>query len=85
MSKYSEAKIFGGMGSLFALVGSFIPFAGPIVSIVGFIFLIHAIKIISEKTKNPLIFKYYIISFFCNLIAVITVFVILFVIRLRYS
>ena len=44
MSKLSEAKVFGGIGALLMLIGGFIPYAGPIVSIVGLVLVFIAVK-----------------------------------------
>ena len=80
MSGYSDAKIFGGIGSLLTLVGAFIPFIGPFISIIGFILLLIAVKNISVEVKDKIIYKNYLISFFCNIIAIIVVFIILLII-----
>ena len=54
MSKLSKAKIFGGMGAILSLVGSFIPFIeimcylGVILFIAGWILVVIAIKYIAE-------------------------------------
>ena len=42
-NKLNNAKIFGGIGALLALIGGFIPYAGPVLSILGIIFVFSII------------------------------------------
>ena len=37
MTDLGNAKTFGGIGAILLLIGGFIPFAGPIISIVGLV------------------------------------------------
>ncbi len=71
MSKLSEAKIFGGLGALLMLVGSFVPYAGPIISIVGLVLLFIAVKSISNVTKDEEIFSSYLMHFIISIIAIV--------------
>ena len=44
MSKLSEAKFLGGIGAILMLIGGFVPYAGPIVSIAGLVLILIAVK-----------------------------------------
>ncbi len=71
MSKLSEAKTFGGIGALLMLIGGFVPYAGPIISIVGLVLLFIAVKSISNLTKDEEIFSNYLMHFIINIIAIV--------------
>ena len=73
MGKLSEAKIYGGIGAILTLVGGFIPYIGPIASIVGLVLVFLAVKYIADDAKDNVIFKNFLISFVCMIIAVIAV------------
>ncbi len=73
MSKIHEAKIFGGIGALLVLIGSFIPTIGPVLSIVGLVLIFIAVKYISDEAKDHLVFKNFLIHFICNIVAIIAV------------
>ena len=77
MSKLSEAKTFGGIGALLMLIGGFVPYAGPVISIVGLILLFIAVKSISELTKDEEIFSNYLMHFIINIIAIVALIVIM--------
>jgi uncharacterized membrane protein len=77
MSNLGNAKTFGGTGALLLLVGSFIPYAGPIISIVGLILVFIAVKSISDLTKDNEIFKNYLYHFILSIISIIAIFVII--------
>jgi len=77
MSDLGNAKIFGGVGALFLLIGTFIPYAGPIISIVGLIFVFIAVKSISELAKDHDIFSNYLYHFIFSLISIVAIFVII--------
>jgi len=79
MSDLKNAKIFGGVGALLSLIGTFIPYAGPIISIVGLIFVFIAVKSISDLTKDHDIFSNYLYSFIMSIISIVAVFVIIFI------
>ena len=79
MSDLGNAKIFGGVGALLTLIGTFIPYAGPIISIVGLIFVFIAVKSISDLTKDHDIFSNYLYSFIMSIISIVAVFVIIFI------
>ena len=83
MSKLSKAKIFGGMGAILSLVGSFIPFIeimyylGVILFIAGWVLVVIAIKYIADETKHGQIFKNYLVYFVCSILAIVAAAVIL--------
>ena len=77
MSSLGNAKIFGGVGALFLLIGTFIPYAGPIISIVGLIFVFIAFKSISELVKDHDIFSNYLYHFIMSIISIVAIFVII--------
>jgi len=77
MSKLSEVKVFGGIGALLMLIGGFVPYAGPVISIVGLILLFIAVKSISELTKDEEIFSNYLMHFIINIIAIVALIVIM--------
>ena len=54
MNNLSNAKTFGGIGALLLLIGGFIPYAGPLISIVGLVLVFIAVKSISDITKEGL-------------------------------
>jgi uncharacterized membrane protein len=77
MSDLRNVKTFGGVGALLMLLGSFIPYAGPILAIVGFVLVFIAVKNVSELTKDKDIFKNYLYNFILGIIAIIAFFIIL--------
>lgn len=77
MSDFKNAKMFGGIGSILMLVGFFIPSIGLIVTLVGAILVIIAVKQISEELKENDIFKNYLMYFILFIISVAALFSIL--------
>ncbi len=75
MGNISNAKIFGGIGSILMLIGGF---ATGILSIVGLILVFIAIKYISDEVRDKEIFNNYLFFFILNIIATITLVAILF-------
>jgi uncharacterized membrane protein len=75
MSKLSEAKILGLIGTLMMLFSGV--FAG-IGIIIGLILVFIAIKYISEETKDKSIFDNYLMHFIFNVFAVVAVVIIFF-------
>lgn len=72
MSNLSNAKIFGGIGAILSLVGTFFM---PLL-IVGIILVFIAVKYISDEVKDKEIFNNYLYSFILNIIALVAIFVI---------
>jgi uncharacterized membrane protein len=69
MSNLSNAKVFGGIGAILALVGIlFMPLL-----IVGIILVFIAVKYISDEAKDKEIFNNYLYSFILNIVAWIAI------------
>jgi uncharacterized membrane protein len=77
MAELSNVRIFGGIGAILMLIGTFVDFAGPVVSIVGLVLLFIAVKSISQITKDEDIFKNYLMHFIFSILAIVGVFVIM--------
>ena len=77
MSELSKAKVFGGIGALLMLVGTFIPNVGFIASIVGLVLLFIAVRSISHITKNEDIFRNYLMHFIFSIISIVAMAVIM--------
>lgn len=69
MGTLSQAKTYGGVGSILVLL-SFIPTVGWIIAIVGFILTLLAIKYIADSVQDQTIFKNAIIAVIMSIIAV---------------
>ena len=69
--KLSQAKTYGGIGVILSLIGGVIPYAGSIVSIIGIVLLLIAVKYIADETKNKNIFSNYLIAFILAIVAII--------------
>ena len=61
MATLGQAKTLGGVGSILVLL-SFVPYAGFVLSIVGFILILIAVKYISEVVGDPKVFNNMIIA-----------------------
>jgi len=77
MGELSNAKTIGKVGALLMLLGGFIPFIGPIISIVGIVLVLIAVKSISELFKDKDIFRNYLIDFILSIISIVAIFVII--------
>ena len=77
MSDLSNAKIFGGIGAILMLIGGFIPYAGPIISILGLVLLFIAVKTISDLTKDKDIFNNYLMHFIFSILTIIAIIIIM--------
>ena len=73
MTDLGNAKTFGGIGAILLLIGGFIPFAGPIISIVGLVLVFIAVKQISEITKDKDIFQNYLYHFIFSIISIVAI------------
>lgn len=74
MANLSNAKTFGGIGAILLLVGGVIPYAGPIISILGLILIFLGVKTIAEVTSDQDIFKNFLLSFIFNIVAIFALF-----------
>ena len=77
MRNLSEAKVYGGIGAILMLIGIFIPYGGPIVSIIGLVFIFIAVKAISEITKDEDIFRNYLMHFIFTILTFVAIIVIM--------
>ncbi|KYK27785.1 hypothetical protein AYK20_02055 [Thermoplasmatales archaeon SG8-52-1] len=77
MSSLINAKIMGGIGAILILIGGFIPYGGPIVSILGLVLLFIAVKTISELTKDKDIFSNYLMHFIFGILIIVAIVVIM--------
>ena len=77
MVELSNAKIFGGIGALLMLIGGFIPYGGPVVSILGLVFIFIAVKTISDLTKDKDIFSNYLMHFIFGILTIVAIVVIM--------
>ena len=77
MNDLGNVKFFGGIGALLLLIGSFIPYAGPVISIVGLILIFIGVKSISEITKDHEIYRNYLFSLILWIISIVAIFVIM--------
>ncbi len=74
MSKLGSAKIYGGIGAILTLIGSFLPYG--VVSLIGIVLVFIAVKYISDEAKETGIFQNYLISFIfriCSIFALVAV------------
>jgi uncharacterized membrane protein len=62
MASLGQAKSLGGVGSILVLIGGFIPSAGFVVSIIGFILILIAVKEVSDALADKTIFNNMIIA-----------------------
>ena len=77
MVDITNEKTYGGIGALLLLIGGFIPYAGPIISITGLILIFIAVKSISKITNDEEIYRNFLFSFIFNIIGIVSLFIIL--------
>lgn len=77
MVDLNNAKIFGGVGALIMLFGGFIPYAGPLVSIVGLVLIFIAVRTISEITKDSELYRNYLIHFVFSIVSIVAILLIM--------
>ncbi|MEM4521237.1 MAG: DUF996 domain-containing protein [Candidatus Bathyarchaeia archaeon] len=70
MALLDQARLLGGIGSILMLL-TLIPHAGPILSIIGFILVLIAVKYISDHAEDRSIFNNYLIAVILGIIAAI--------------
>jgi len=71
-SSLSQARTLGGVGSILALL-AIVPLAGPILSIIGFVLVLIAVKYISDSVGDPSIFKNYLIAVILSIVGVVAI------------
>jgi len=67
------AKLMGGIGAILTLL-SFIPNIGWLLSIVGFVLVLLAVKTISDEVKESKIFSDYLVAVILSVISVLVLF-----------
>lgn len=77
MRNLSEAKVYGGIGALLMLVGIFIPYGGPVISIIGLVFIFISVKAISEIAKDEDIYRNYLMHFIFTILVFVAIIVIM--------
>ena len=78
MTKLSEAKIYGGIGALLSILG-IVPYAGPLLGLIGLVLIFIAVKQIADETKNHKIFNDYLMNFILQIVAVVALIIIVIV------
>jgi uncharacterized membrane protein len=71
MVSLQNAKIVGGLGALLSLIGTFIPGSFGVLTLIGFIMIVIAVKIIADETKENKIFNNFLYFFIIAIIAVV--------------
>ena len=69
MTTLEQARTFGGIGSILMIL-TIVPFAGPILGIIGFVLVLIAVKYISDIVGDPSIFKNYLIAVILSIVGV---------------
>ncbi|RLF56420.1 MAG: hypothetical protein DRN28_00395 [Thermoplasmata archaeon] len=91
MPELKDARIYGGIGALLALIGGiipypfrnlhpFIPYSGTAIQLVGMVLVFLAVWTISKVVRDRDIFKEYLISFILSIIAIVALFGIVFLV-----
>jgi len=62
-----EARIYGSVGAILSILGGNIPRVGNLVSIIGFVLILLAVKEISLAVNREDIFKDYLVAFILHL------------------
>jgi uncharacterized membrane protein len=73
MGSLRDAKTYGGIGSILPLVAFLIPSFGWVLSIVGFILVLLAVKYISEAVHDNVIFTYVLYAVIAGILAVLVI------------
>jgi uncharacterized membrane protein len=70
MASLSEAKTLGGIGSILVVL-AFVPFAGPVLAVVGFIMTLIAVKYIADIVGDRTIFNNMLIAVILGIVGII--------------
>lgn len=57
MNNLEKAKVYGGFGTILALVGAFVPYIGTILMSIGIILVLLAVRFIYKESGNKKIFE----------------------------
>jgi len=63
MGSLQTAKILGGIGALLMLIGGLVTATVGVLSLIGFIMVFIAVKMIADETKEKAIFDNFLYSF----------------------
>ena len=80
MSDLGTAKIVGGIGALLMLIGGLVTATVGVLSLIGFIMVFIAVKMIADETKEKAIFDNYLYSFVAIIIAIVALIAMAFVV-----
>lgn len=80
MGSLQTAKIVGGIGALLMLIGGLVTATAGILSLIGFIMVFIAVKMIADETKEKAIFDNYLYSFVACIIAIVALIAMAFVV-----
>src|SRR5437667_12622812 len=75
MASLGQAKSLGGVGSILVLIAGFIPPAGFVVAIIGFILILIAVKYVSDAFTDRTIFNNMIIAVILAILGFVAFFV----------
>src|SRR5947199_9038415 len=75
MASLGQAKSLGGLGSILVLIAGFIPSAGFVVAIIGFILILIAVKYVSDAFTDRTIFNNMIIAVILAILGFVAFFV----------
>src|SRR5207247_5990469 len=75
MASLGQAKSLGGVGSILVLIAGFIPSAGFVVAIIGFILILIAVKYVSNAFTDRTIFNNMIIAVILAILGFVAFFV----------
>src|SRR5437867_12217379 len=75
MASLGQAKSLGGVGSILVLIAGFIPSAGFVVAIIGFILILIAVKYVSDAFTDRTIFNNMIIAVILAILGFVAFFV----------
>src|SRR5207247_11350928 len=78
MASLGQAKSLGGVGSILVLIAGFIPSAGFVVAIIGFILILIAVKYVSDAFADRTIFNNMIIAVILAILGFVAFFVAVF-------
>jgi uncharacterized membrane protein len=69
-SKLPQVKVYGGVGSILVLL-AILPYIGFVLAIVGLVFILIALKYISDEVGEPKIFRYALYAFIAGVVGTV--------------